>query len=606
MDGHLCDTFHEACQRKGLLQDNGEWALCLQEASITQTGSALRSLFATMLLFCQVEDPAHLWEEFKENLCDDLERTLTRMGVTIEAGDIFDYGLYLIDQLLFKSGSGLHNYPTLPKPTKHWENVGRNRLIMEQRNYDHAEEQRKADKNYQKFNPEQKAAFHAIIDSVMEKKGQLFFLNGPAGTGKTFVYNVVCSKLRANNHIVLCVASSGIAALLLPGGRTSHSRFKIPLKSTDTTLCNIPKQSMLASLIRETSCIIWDEVPMQNRYDPESVDRSLQDIRDCNKPFGGITVVFGGDFQQILPVILRGSREQIVWASLKCSPLWSYVQELKLKTNMRLEQNPENHEYADWLLKIGNGSVSPDGSGIVKFPSTMKCPGNTVSGLIDAIYPSINVPGTATDQYLLDRTILCPKNDEVNVINGEVLQKFPGVSKTFLSADSVELNADEDSQYPTEFINGINSGGIPLHKLELKKGVPVMLLRNLSPGEGLCNGTRLVVTRLGQHILEARIIGGQYAGNIALIPRIMLSSSDLELPFKLSRRQFPVRVSFAMSINKSQGQSVRHTGIDLRIPVFTHGQLYVALSRSTSASRDKVLFPTNVSESQNIVYPEVL
>ena len=112
--------------------------------------------------------------------------------------------------------------------------------------------------------------------------------------------------------IVLCVASSGIAALLLPGGRTSHSMFKIPLNSNDTSFCTFRKQDMRADLLRETSLIIWDEVPMQNRFDPETVDRTLRDIRNLDKPFGGITVIFGGDFRQILPVILKGSRSQIV------------------------------------------------------------------------------------------------------------------------------------------------------------------------------------------------------------------------------------------------------------------------------------------------------
>jgi hypothetical protein len=91
---------------------------------------------------------------------------------------------------------------------------------------------------------------------------------------------------------------------------------------------------MRADLLRETSHIIWDEVPNQNRFDPETVDGTLRDIRNVDKPFGGITVVFGGDIRQILPVIPRGSRGQIVAACLKCSPLWQSVQELKLKTNM--------------------------------------------------------------------------------------------------------------------------------------------------------------------------------------------------------------------------------------------------------------------------------
>jgi hypothetical protein len=404
---------------------------------------------------------------------------------------------------------------------------------------------------------------------------------------------------------VLCVASSGIAALLLPGGRTSHSRFKIPLQTNETSFCNFSKNSNLAALIKETSVIIWDEVPMQNKYDPESVDRSLRDIRNSDRPFGGITVVFGGDFQQILPVVPKGSRESIVNVCLKRSFLWRHIQELKLKTNMCLDQNPANRAYGEWLLQIGSGSLGNPG-GKVKFPESMKCPSNTVNGLLDAIYPNLHVPGTSNDQWLLDRTILCPRNEEVNSLNAEALKIFPGDSKSYLSADTVEVEGDEENQYPIEFINQINAGGIPLHNLELKEGVPVMLLRNLSPSEGLCNGTRMVVTKLGERIIEVRILGGQHAGHVALLPRIALSPSESDLPFKLSRRQYPVKLCFAMSINKSQGQSVKTTGVDLRTPVFTHGQLYVALSRSTAGDRVKVLFPTDVAESLNIVYPEVL
>jgi hypothetical protein len=213
---------------------------------------------------------------------------------------------------------------------------------------------------------------------------------------------------------------------------------------------------------------------MQKRYDPETVDRTLQDIRNCDKPFGGITVVFGGDFQQILPVVPRGSREDIVWASLKRSPLWRNIRELKLKTNMRLEQNPENQQYAEWLLKVGHGTNSVEGK--VHFPDSMKCESNSIDSLINSIYPAIQVPGTTTDNYLLERTILCPRNEEVNSINAKVTEKFPGQVKVYLSADTVEMPGDEPSPYPIEFINSLNASGLPLHKLELKEGCPIMLM----------------------------------------------------------------------------------------------------------------------------------
>lgn len=167
---------------------------------------------------------------------------------------------------------------------------------------------------------------------------------------------------------------------------------------------------------------------------------------------------------------------------------------------------------------------------------------------------------------------------------------------------------DHATSYPIEFLRSLNPSGLPPGELRIKVGCPLILLRNLSPARGLCNGTRMVVTRMSDRILEARIVGGDHNGEIALIPRIpLIPSNNGELAFRMRRRQFPVRLAFAMTINKSQGQSVDFVGLDLRSPVFTHGQLYVALSRATSQHQVKILLsePT-ASSTSNIVYPEVL
>ena len=133
-----------------------------------------------------------------------------------------------------------------------------------------------------------------------------------------------------------------------------------------------------------------------------------------------------------------------------------------------------------------------------------------------------------------------------------------------------------------------------------------MLLRNLSPKEGLCNGTRLVVTNLGRRCIEGRILGGQFHGQIRLIPRIKLNSNEGQLPWVVTRTQFPVRLCLAMTVNKSQGQSFTSVGVDLRRSVFTHGQLYVALSRVTSIDGLSVLHLEGETTATNIIYPEVL
>jgi AAA+ superfamily predicted ATPase len=202
------------------------------------------------------------------------------------------------------------------------------------------------------MNEEQHAAYDDILSSVIDKLGLVFFLHGPAGTGKTFLYNALCNCLRSERMIVLCVASSGIASLLLPGGRTAHSRFKIPIELSAESLCAMSANSIHADLLRQVDLIIWDEAPMQHRHAPEAVNRTLQDMRKDQRPFGGITTVFGGDMKQILPVIIKGRKEDIINATILRSQLWQTIRVLYLRRNMRLDQDAANTEFAQWLLNI--------------------------------------------------------------------------------------------------------------------------------------------------------------------------------------------------------------------------------------------------------------
>ncbi|THH03718.1 hypothetical protein EW146_g10359 [Bondarzewia mesenterica] len=612
-NGVLHATFREACLARGLLADDGEWEQCLREASFMQTGTQLRHLFATILLHCAPTKPDVLWMSFRAQICDDLSHRLRARGLEDPTDDqIYDFGLFLLAKILDKSGKSLDRFPPMPLHEFDWDVSAENELIAQQLNYNLDAEATSAARRLSQLNTEQRLAYDRIISSVYNQQGRVFFLNGPAGTGKTFVYHAVCNRIRSEGWIVLCVASSGIAALLLPGGRTSHSTFMIPIEGlNETSICPIPKESKLADLIRQARLIVWDEVPMQHRFGPEAVNRTCQDLRDDVGPFGGITVVFGGDFQQILPVIPHGSREQTVSASLQSSPLWDQLDVLHLHRNMRLDTDPDAAEFASWLLDVGHGRALEDDLNI-RLPDHMST--LNLKSLIDAIYPGIDSLQPPPPEYFLNRMILAARNDQVYGINQEVLQQLSGEEKVFLSADSIveEEGADgpEANPYPIEFLHAINPASLPPSRLHVKLGCPLILLRNLDPACGMCNGSRMVLLRMSERVLEARLIGGDHDGNIVFIPRISLipSSFSINYAFVLKRHQFPIRLAFAMTINKAQGQSVKYVGLDLRTAVFTHGQLYVALSRATSGRRIKVLLPDSVSESitPNIVYPEVL
>lgn len=371
----------------------------------------------------------------------------------------------------------------------------------------------------------------------------------------------------------------------------------------------------MSGLLRATHLIIWDEITMQHRHAAEAVDRTLRDIRNTNKPFGGIPVVFGGDFQQILPVVPRGQREDIVGASLSRSSLWLHTRVLRLTVNMRLAQDssPEAQEFAKWLLDVGHGRNSIGESGEMLLPAYMNA-GN-LDALIQYIYGDI---GTHTDapppsHYFLNRIILSARNDDVDEVNSHVLSLMPGSSRTYVSADTVlGPNGEENTDFPipVEFLRSIRSSGLPPGELSLKKGCPIIILRNLSPSSGVCNGARATILNMSDRVLEVQLVGGPHDGEIVMIPRISVVPSDSqgEFSFTLKRRQFPVNLAFAMTINKSQGQSVKYVGVDLRSPVFTHGQLYVALSRATSGRHIRVVLPdgNTTNTTTNIVYPEVL
>ncbi|GKC73401.1 ATP-dependent DNA helicase PIF1-like protein, partial [Tanacetum coccineum] len=436
------------------------------------------------------------------------------------------------------------------------------------------------------------SAFETIIEKAYSSGSGAFFVDGPGGTGKTYLYRALLAEVRSKGHIALATTTSDIAASILPGGRTAHSRFKIPLDAIEGSGCR-------------------DEPPMAKRSAIEALNDLLQDLMNSTELFGGKVVVLGGDFRQTLPVVRKGTKSETLDACITNSPIWPSLQKLRLEENMRALLDPI---FTEFLLKIGNGTETSHKNDLVNIPPSMliqtHLDKDPLDALIDCVYPNTQLHSLTTP-CSLNRAILTTKNSFVDEINEILIARFPGEETEYASFDET-LDPNDQTQYE-DFLHSLTPNGMPPHRLVLKPNSPIILLRNLNPTEGLCNGTRLICKDLKRNVIHAEIAFGDFAGKQVFIHRIPLqppSDEDYTVPFK--RVQFPIRLCFAMTINKAQGQTLDFVGVYLKEPVFSHGQLYVALSRARTAKHAKVLIrpplfdAPNIRETKNIVYQEVL
>ena len=228
--------------------------------------------------------------------------------------------------------------------------------------------------------------------------------------------------------------------------------------------------------------------------------------------------------------------------------------------------------------------------------------------MYEQVFPQAELD-TAHDnpEFFRSRAILTSFNEVATEMNSELLHCMHGEEHLRFAENTADVEDPTLQEYSTESLQDIRLADLLLSTLKLKIGAPVMLLRNLDQANRLNNGSCMIVSHIGQRVIAGHLQGGDHNGELQIIPRIPLTSLEGDLAFILTRRQFPIRLCFAMTINKSQGQTLRTVGLDLRCPVFTHGQLYVALSRATNVANLTVLLPESAGgKTSNIVYPEVL
>lgn len=302
INGVIHSNFQSACKALGLVEDDGHYNNTLQEASISDMPSKLRELFVIMLIHCQLTDPLQLWINHRNSFAEDVLYEARLIDPQVDFNDaIYNKTLMLIeDKLVTVNGKNL-NYYQLPCPQRNQMNTNYlNQLVYERESTCRTEEVNENNVLTMEdlLTSDQKIVYNTILDSIQSQTGGFFFLDAPGGTGKTFILNLVISKLQILKKVVVAVASSGIAATLLKGGRTAHSTFKLPLNliHTETPVCNIKRGSAIAKVLSECDLIIWDECTMSHKKAIEAVNISMQDIRKNNKLMGGTTIVFSGNY----------------------------------------------------------------------------------------------------------------------------------------------------------------------------------------------------------------------------------------------------------------------------------------------------------------------
>ncbi|XP_060184048.1 uncharacterized protein LOC132613812 [Lycium barbarum] len=386
-----------------------------------------------------------------------------------------------------------------------------------------------------------------ILNRIFSNKPGAFFIDGPGGTGKTFLYRALLATVRLKGFIAIATTTSGVAASVLPGGRTAHSCFKLPIDVGENYCCNISKQSSLAFLIQDAKLIVWDEVSMARKKLVETFDSLFRDVMGINTLFGGKVVVFGGDFRQTLPVVKSGAKKDFIRECLLYSNIWDHLQKFRLTQNMRACKDPA---FCEYLLRIGHGREEVNEHDKIEVPKSFLIPFTNEKESLDilfkTVYPNLEMLMSDTSS-VTSRVILTTKNDFVNEINQMFIDKFPTTAVTFIGIDET-VEPKDQSQFE-DFLHSLNPTGLPPY--------------------------------------NAKIASGDFKGKHVFIPRIpLLCSPDEKLPIQFQRTQFPVRLCFAMTINKAQGQTLDSVGIYLREPVFSHDQLDVALSRAKSSDCD--------------------
>ncbi|KAG5626225.1 hypothetical protein H5410_011443 [Solanum commersonii] len=406
-NGEYCSTFRKSTNKRGLLLCDNNLTECMSEEATYQIPSSLRHLFGVLLSYCNLNNPKELWKFFENSMSEDFNKY-----PGLSSREVHYNILNHINDILYSMDSDINEFDLISEIIKPSTMAKEAKDVLSERN---------------------------IIVSA---------------TGKTFLYRVLLATVRHRGFVALTTTSFGVAASLFPGGRTTHSCFKLPIEIDGNFSCNISKQSSLASLIQDAKLIVWDEISMAKKEMIEALDLLLKDLMETNILFGGKVIVFSGDFRQTLHVIRGGKREDFVSASLLCSKIWNELEKLQLKINSQ-------------------GKIEIPRSFVLPFTDEK----DSLNILFKLVYPNLYT-SASNISFITSRAILTTKNDFVDEINDMLIMQSPSTIKVYIVVDET-LDPKDESEYE-DFMHTLNPPELPPYKLSLKKHCPIILLRNLN------------------------------------------------------------------------------------------------------------------------------
>jgi len=563
-------TYQEAAVAAGIVKDNDEVYSCFEEAEHFQdmTPAELRTLFVISTLQGFPTLRILNEERFKHLLYNDFLHRYSPPNHHAAWNDL----LCDFSSRFESDGKNMKDYG-LPQPAQM-----KTELEIERNKYDIDEQLRIYNKLCEDVpnTSEQQQIFNDIIFACEIKSTRIFYIQGQAGSGKSTLAKKIIAYCRSRNKLCAGCASTGLAATLYDGFETAQSLFKFPVIEDDErevdvpVECNLLRSPNRLEYLQEVDLILWDEFPSCDREVFEAAYRALNN-------FHKKVVVTMGDMRQIAPVVVSGDKIDVINHSIPSSPIWHQFYIKKLTANMRLLHTHQNstsnaneqeelvnqRKYGDMILAIGNGTHVPNTTydGYVndrhRGARTIELQGCTrITDRADAIeyvFPLPLSPDTITKKAILAGT-----NEEVDEWNKDVqkLNIFPLIS--LASHDELAESDDPHNilrgMLTNDVLNNYNKNGVPPHVLNLKINDTCIVLRNLNKKEGLTNNTRVRVLHITTKCIRVQTLGDNK--RTFSIPRIRFK---FRLPFgrsfELLRTQFPLRLAYCISINKSQGKN---------------------------------------------------